>query len=247
MPEIIQEQQTKDFIKLLPELTVSPPSVHLLMLAARSRLAKVMHGVKIKDIVVERDIVRPVANGRDRYFDKVYNIAVLQNNGRYKWNDILVSPKVMGIFATLSPRNVYSSIVDLQKDTLTFLYQRDLSANLEVAKTHVLFFSALHKHKNRDYNFFTLDIDDPTLYPAIKDEVSRFNRLTTLQTSRGFHIILNLSNPNHAKEWYQGNFLSQLKLKYPNGLDLQNDAQEPIAGTIYYKPTGELHYVTMVD
>lgn len=69
--ELIKEDQLTEFTKRLPDITIVPPTTHLMMMAIRSRKAKEIMGVKLKDLVVEREIIRPVSNWRARYFNAV--------------------------------------------------------------------------------------------------------------------------------------------------------------------------------
>jgi hypothetical protein len=90
MPDEYVESDVKEFIKRLPDLSVSPPTVHLVMLCVRSKKVKELLGYKLSDLVVERDIVRAImtnpdtvgeqdefnygeirATWRSRYFSKV--------------------------------------------------------------------------------------------------------------------------------------------------------------------------------
>lgn len=259
--EYLKEDDTKEFIKRLPNLTVNPLNVHLIMLAVRSRKAREIMGFKVKDLVIERRIIRPIfrlpeqkldfTDWREKYFNSVYNLSILQHQGKYNVKGVLAPAEAMGIFATLSPRNVMSANADLMKENITYLYQGDDASKIELAKLSARFFGSLHKHKDRGSNFVTLDIDngDKVLFKEILDKVSILPIFMATETSRGFHIILNVSKPEDARIFYGENALiQQLGLAYAKkGLEIQKDSQEPIAGTLYYRQKGELHYVKILQ
>ena len=69
--DYLNEDVTKEFIKRLPELSINPPTVHLQMLAARSRKAREIMGLKVHDLVIERKIIRAIPDWRLRYFNSV--------------------------------------------------------------------------------------------------------------------------------------------------------------------------------
>jgi len=94
--EYIIESDVKESIKRLPELSIEPISVHLLMMAIRSRKARKLLDTKMKDLVVERKIIRPIPDWKNRYFNTVYNMAVLQFNGKYNVKNIIVPKEVLG-------------------------------------------------------------------------------------------------------------------------------------------------------
>jgi hypothetical protein len=249
--EYLRENDTKEFIRRLPELTVNPLNVHLLMLAVRSRKAKEILGEKIHDIVVERKIIRPIPDWKSRYFNGVYNLSILQHQGRFEFNNILIPAQTMGIFATLSPRNVLASNADLMKENITYFYQNDETSRMELAKISSRYFGTLHKHKDRNTNFVTLDLDngDKALLKEILDKVSILPIFMVTETSRGFHIVLDISKSENAKIFYGEEALIQkLGLEYAKkGLEIQKDSQEPVPGTLYYRPKGEIHYVTILQ
>lgn len=258
--EYLIENDTKEFIRRLPNLTVNPLNVHLLMLAVRSRKAREIMGFKVKDLVIERRIIRPIfrlpeqkldfTDWREKYFNSVYNLSILQHQGRYSVKGVL-APEAMGIFATLSPRNVMSANADLMKENITYLYQGDNASKMEIAKLSSRYFGMLHRHKDRGSNFVTLDIDngDKALFKEILDKVSMLPIFMATETSRGYHIVLNLIKPEDARIFYGENALiQQLGLAYTKkGLEIQKDSQEPVAGTLYYREKGVVHYVTILQ
>jgi len=246
--EYVKEETLKEFIRRLPELQINPPTCHLIMLAVRSRKAKEILGFKVHDLVVEREIVRPITDWRDRYFNSVYNLSVLQHNGRYEYKGTVIPKQAMGIFATLSPRNVISSTADIMKDNITLLPMKDDASKVELAKLPSRYFGALHKHKDRSTNFVTLDLDndDKKIYQEILDECSTFKIFIATETGRGFHIVLDLTASEDAKKFYGQNQLRQrLGLKYKD-LEFQQNSQEPVPGTLYTKKGGIIHYVKIL-
>jgi len=249
--DIIKEDDVKEFIKRLPELTKEPPRTHLLMLSVRSRKAKAIYGIKMSDIVVERKIIRPAENWRERYFNKIYNLALLQHSGRYEVKGHFTVPEVMATYATIAPRNVYKATAELMRDNVTFLYQRDEASNVQLMKQHIMFFSRLHKFKDRGWNYVTLDLDvlDGSLMREILDEVSMIPVFMVTETSRGYHIVLDITKPRDARVFYgEEKLMQKLGLKYASkGLEIQRGSQEPVPGTKYYRDNGKLHYVGIIQ
>jgi len=246
--EYVKESDVKEFIKRLPDISLSPPTVHLIMLAVRSRKAREIMGEKIQDIVVERKIIRPIDDWRNRYLNSVFNLAILQHNGKYDVKNKLVPAQAMGIFGTLSPRNVLSSNADLMKENISYFYQLDEEAKMQLAKEPSRFFGMLHRHKDRNTNFVTLDLDtdDKKIYSEILNECSNFKIWMVTETGRGFHIILDLTKSEDAKRFYGENqFRQRLGLKFKS-LEFQKDAQEPIAGTYYDSPRNKHHWVKIL-
>jgi hypothetical protein len=245
------EEDVKEFIGKLPTLVPNPPTAHLIMLAVRSRKAREIMKIKVKDLVVEREIIRPIQDWRDRYFNSVSNLATLQHLGRYNVKTNLVPPQAMGIFGTLSPRNVLTANAELMKDNITFLYQRDESSLMEIAKVPSRFFGMLHRHKDRSTNFVTLDLDnnDESLMKEILNKASVVPVWMVTETSRGYHIILDISKPVDARIFYGEEALIQkLGLEYTKkGLEIQKDSQEPIPGTFYPSKDKPKHFVRILQ
>lgn len=249
--ENIKEDELKEFIKRLPELTKEPPCTHLVMLAVRSRKAKKIFGIKMSDIVVERKVIRPISQWRERYFSRVCNLAMLQHFGRYEVKGHYTVPEVMGIYATICPRDVFKATADMMKDNVSYLYQRDESASLQLSRQYTAFFSKLHKFKSRKWNFVTLDIDndDEKLLKEILDRVSMIPIFMVTETSRGYHIVLDISKSSDARMFYgEEKLMQKLGLDYVSkGLEIQRDSQEPIPGTKYFREDGKLHYVRIIQ
>ena len=257
--EYIMESDVKEFINRLPNLNNSS-QVHLLMLAVRSRKAREMLGFKVKDLVVERKIIRAIEDWKDRYFNAVYNMSILQHMGRFNTKGVLAPAESMGIFGTLSPRNVITALEQLttenmkhlfsisKPDVLVYTHQLEM---MELAKQNSKWFGALHAHRDRDYHFVTIDIDDPSIYPLVKDITSPLNVWMITETSRGYHIILDLSKSSDAEAYYgrkpQDGIHYQLDHKFKGLFDFQRDSQEPCLGTAYYRKRGEIHFVTLIQ
>ena len=243
--DIIKEDQVKDFVRRLPEITVSPPSCHLLMLAIRSRKAKEIMGVKLKDLVVERDIIRPVSNWRLRYENAIHNMALLQHQGHYEYRDVMVRPEVTGVFSTVTPRNVIAAVGDLVQENVTYAFHNNDAANFELTKQSSRFFGFLHQHKMGGQHYLTVDIDKPERYQEVKDIVSVFPIFMTTKTSRGYHIVLNLSRPEDAKMFYGENGILY-KLRMFHEVETQRDPQEPVPGTLYASKDNPQNYVEII-
>lgn len=250
MDNLIVEADVKEWVRRLPDLTVNPPISHLIMLAIRSRKAKEQLGQKLKDLVIERDIIRAVPGWRDRYFNSVYNTAVLKEYGRYEFRDIMVTPGVTGIFGTVTPRNVMSAVSELVKENVSLAFQHNNEAMYELSKQTSRYFGFLHGNKMGGFHVSTVDIDDASLYEQVKDEVSVLPKYMITKTSRGYHIILNLSRNEDAMAFYKSDknspgILSKLKLHLK--VDIQRDAQEPIPGTRYASKEDMNNYVQIIQ
>jgi len=250
MVDLFIEEDVREFIKRLPELTLNPPTTHLLMLAVRSRISKKLLGIKIRDLLISREIIRPKDNWRDFYFNKVQRLSLLQHYGKYQFRDKDIPIVARAIYATLSPRSVYHAIGDLMKENVSYMLQRDDSSIYQLTKQDVRFFSKLHRHKIAGYHYVTLDIDvlDKNLLDTILNEVSMLPIFMVTETSRGYHIVLDLSDEKDARVFYgQEKIMQKLGLKYAKyGLEIQRDAQEPVPGTLYFKENGTVHYVRIL-
>lgn len=257
--DYVIESDVKYFIEKLPELCY-PSHVHLLMLAVRSRKAREMMGVKCKDLVVERKVIRDIPDWRSRYFNSVYNLSILQHHGRFETKEILAPPQSMGIFGTLSPRNVTSALEQLTTENMQHLFAVGKIGNTpehwqlemaELAKQNSKWFGALHAHRTKPWHYVTIDIDEPSIYPEVRDMVTSLNIWMITQTSRGYHIILDLTKSEDAKAYYgtkpQDGIHFKLIEKFKGKYDFQHDSQEPIAGTLYYKVKDELNYVRIIQ
>jgi hypothetical protein len=257
-----KEEDIKEFIKRLPP--INQESVHLIMLAVRSRKALKFLGFKIKDLVVERKVLRAGLNKentvnewgwwRSKYFDTVYNYAQLQLNGRYHVREMLAPYQSMAIYGTLAPRNVRSAALGLIKDDVDLLGLNDIA---QLAKQSSLWFGKLHATRVKGVHFQTIDLDtmDHLVYTRIRDLVSSFDIWMTTQTARGYHIILDLSKSEHAREFYapgKNNSPSYAKSIIdtygPLGVEMQKDSQEPIPGTLYFKDESlEPNYIEILQ
>ena len=247
--ELFIESELKEFINRLPELSIEPTTVHLLMLAIRSRKAKEILGIKIKDLVVERRIVRP-SNWKEKYFKTVHNLALLQHHGLYYYKDLPIPLQAKAIYCTLTPRSVKHAVSDLMKETINYIMQGDDSAKYQLTKLDVRYFGCLHRHKSKVSNYVTLDIDnsDKRILNEILDMVSSIPIFMVTETSRGYHVVLDLTRTEDAIQFYgQEKLMQKLGLKYAkHGLEIQRDAQEPVPGTLYFRENGVKHYVRIL-
>jgi hypothetical protein len=239
--KILIEEQAKFFIEKLPAISFDIPTLHLLMLGARSRRSKKKYNIKIKDMMFERKFIRPVPNWREIYFEKIYNLAVLQTSGKYYYKNIYIASDCLGIFGTVNPRNVNSAVSSLISQTFDIVFQTKslkqdkakknekeeyidakedsedeedvsndgdisnegkskensekqstkYSRNHYISRFDVKYFGRLHRYAYRDQNnLITIDIDDPTIYPEIRDMLSPMKIWMITKTARGYHIIL---------------------------------------------------------
>jgi len=271
--KIMEESTTAEFIRRLPDLSAEPPNAHLLMMAARSKKARDKMGIKIKDLVLERKIIRPKNGWREQYFTKLYNLAILQQQGTFTYfkkdNDMFydIVPMAMGIYATISPRSIRNATLDLLKETLENYGKKSEDGEIFISRSDVNFFAALHRHTASGFSFFTFDQDgeDSVVKQAVDDAVSTLSKNALwmqTQTSNGYHTILNLADPKDAKALYAPpeGILHKLTLKYkirPKAQDVehavleyQRDSQEPVAGTLYARktndPRGEEYFVQIL-
>jgi hypothetical protein len=250
--KLIVEGDLRAFVGKLPELSVEPPSVHLIMLAVRKRRARKL-GVQVKDdFLVERRIIRPHLNWRERYISEVKNLALLQAKGYYHVDGQAVPPAAMGILATVCPRAVLPALTKLMKENMDLLVHRTEDASILLARQDVRFFSSLHSSQMRGNHFVTLDVDDPSIYSRVVATVTESQLAVWMitQTSRGYHIILDLRGSEDATKFHGKDGLAGKLPKLYGSLEVQSDSQEPVPGTFYCKeaPDGLVipHYVTIV-
>jgi hypothetical protein len=242
----MDESLVKEFIGKLPEISAGIPTTHLVMLACRSRLAKLTMHVKIKDLVVERKIIRPNEDWRRKFFLKVHNMEVLRTGAWYNYKDALISPTCFGQFATVIPRAVRNAVrkqfIGMIKASLdgenNYLYRLDVKA-----------FASLHGSAYRkDFNVVTVDIDDAEIYTDVRDTLSVLNAWMITRTSRGYHVILDLSKKEDAAAFFRGNGIwHALREKYGSTVELQKDPQEPVPGTFYFAEKREGNLVRIME
>lgn len=229
----VEESQITEFIKRLPDISKELPTVHLIMLAARSRCVEAFCGEKIKDLVVERKIIRPHEDWRLRYEYKLENLVTLQQKGRYDFKEYMLPPEAFGLFATIMPRSCKSAIVKLTTDIFKAMSDQEKTL---VTRIDVKFFGKLHGSAyRRPLNVITLDIDNPDIYKDVRDRVTPLDVWMVTKTARGYHIILDISKKDCAREFHIGGGIwEQMKQKYKKDVELQRDPQEPIPGTLYF-------------
>ena len=108
----------------------------------------------------------------------------------------------------------------------------------------VEFFAALHSHKSNDCpnKFVTVDVDDPEVFKPIMGILESFPIWMVTQTSRGYHIILDISDGPDCKSWGEafykppGGVWLKIHEKYPKTVEVIQRGQEPIPGTFYHRP-----------
>ena len=253
MVDIIMENELQEFVKRLPDIEPNPLSAHLLLLAVRSRFVKAIFNLKIKDMVVERKIIRPNSGWRETYVQKVYNLALLQQNGRYTFRDIGQIPKEgRAIFGTVIPRNVTMAVKQVMSDAIGYLTQENLSDDAKrfMVKFDNKFFGALHSHRRREMgSYITIDIDNAELFTPVRDMLTPLKTWMITKTSRGYHIIKDLTAGGSEEFHKGGGIWDQIHTKYGNDVELQRDSQEPIPGTIYLKidAPNELNFVRIIE
>jgi hypothetical protein len=177
---------------------------------------------------------------RETYFDTVDRYSLLQTEATYHIKGVNAPVITRGIFATLSPRSVPNALVQLMSDNIRLVHQNDTMAKIELAKQESRFFAALHAHRSKGHHFVTIDIDTNGLVDSILNEVSPLPVWMVTKTSRGNHIILDLSRPEDADAYYKpgpGSSPSvdkRIMARYKNVVHFQRDSQEPIPGCLYF-------------
>jgi len=251
----IDEDQVREFIKRLPDLsTDETPSAYFAMLCIRSRYCKEFVGVKIKDIVVERKVIRPTIEypneWRERYLQKIHNMAVLQSHGHYLVKDCVVPKETLSIMAVVTPRHVMRAYRDISKYAIERIIDKNYNA---LNRLDLEFISGLHRNKvNRYRGRVTVDIDDASVYQDVYDELSSYDKWMITRTSRGYHIIMDLKG-QQAEDFYKPpkGAWPRINQKYNGGekdaVELQRRAQEPIPGTYYYSPLRENNFVEIIE
>lgn len=258
---MIVESDVKEFVGRLPELC--PETVHLCMMAARSRITKHILNTHAKDIVVERDVIRNRENWRVGYVDKIFNLSLLQESGKYSFdresNRNITIPNVsLGLFSTVNPRSSIVATKELVSDAIKRRFE-DPNDIRTFDRIDVEFFGRLHASRwnKSQAKYITLDVDDAEIYKEIYDLVSPFEKLMITKTARGYHIVLNLSGKDIGREFYQPGHGVWPKIHetYNNGgcrVELQRDSQEPIPGTKYAvcipgQPINTENYVKIIE
>jgi len=235
----MKEDAVREFIRKLPDLNMAPPTVHLQMLNARSKKVKEFLGEKMDDLVIERKIIRPIPNWRERYFNSLENLCLLQHYGHYDFRGKTICREAKAVFATLSPRNVRLATKNFMTDNINFMYALSESDQMELAKQTSRWFGQLHKNKAKGTTFVTIDIDAPAknILTRVLDYVSSIKIWMVTETSGGHHVILDLSRKEDAAAFYGKNaILQKMRLtENPRVVEIQRDSQEPVPGTFYHR------------
>jgi len=250
--EIINEPDAREFIKRLPEITQSPASCHLLMLIVRKKKALEMLNEKLKDAIMEKVIVNAMEDWRLRYFSKLYNLALLQHQGRYDSDQgVFIAPAAMGIFATIAPRDTLKSVEALTNENNKLAWRHDKEALLKLSHQSSTFFRLLHSNNRKGSNYvdFDIDEDDSALHAKVRDMVSPYPIVMDMASSKGYHITLNLSKGTDAGEFYKRKMDEVVKSQtYPHMVEFKEDPQLPIAGTYYSsKVRPEPNFVRLIN
>ena len=250
--EILREDNAKEFIKRLPEITQTPATCHLLMLIIRKKKALEMLNEKMKDAIVEKTIIRENTDWRMRYFSKLYNLALLQHQGRYDSDaGVIIAPAAMGIFATLAPRDVIKSVVQLTQENVELGFRHDKEAMEKLTRQSSTLFRLLHGQKQKGYNFQDFDIDenDDFLHNKVRDLVSSYPIFIDIGSSRGYHIVVNLTKGTDAGDFYKKNVIEIVKAKtHGYKIDVTKDPQIPVPGTYYSSSVRpEPNFVTILN
>jgi hypothetical protein len=212
-------------------------------------------GFKIKDILVEREIIRPIPQWRERYLDSVWNMEICKLQGRYHYNGVLMPSDIFGTLATLSPRSINYALLDLMKENLDLTFGNHTQQALEeLSKQTSRWFGFLHQHKTKGTRFVTVDQDDDNkdTLKGILDLVSSLPIWMVTETGRGYHVILDVSRAEDAEHFFapakggKPSLSKQIADGFVN-VEIQNDSQEPISGTRYASPKDPEHFVTIIQ
>jgi len=247
------EEELIKFINLLPDL--QEYHVYILMLMIRSRFAKQLLGIKVKDVVLEREVVpwyKP--NWRGDFVRKVRKLVVLGENAdkifivSKEKGEFSVPPQVCGIVCVMNQANVKQALCDFLNETLKLLVlQNDFENAHKVWKRYV---AQLHKRAKKTFHVLDLDVKDENIFNEVMSELDKYNQpYFIIETSRGYHFIINLKTFSEDKK-LAGKFFTEFVKKYvpekqktlyeidENNvkkplIEYQTQAMSPIPGTLY--------------
>jgi hypothetical protein len=203
---------------------------------------------------------------KSRWFNRINNYHLLQHAGIHDYGrfddktmtyQLYKIPSVcMGIFACVSPRDIIKAFADFESKNIKYAIGQSPTDLVELGKHSSRFFGQLHKHKCDGYNFVTIDVDEPSMFPEARDMLTPFKKFGISHTSRGYHIVLDLCNKQAEKDFYGGKNTNlkiqdspyyKLQEKFAGKFDFQNNAQEPVWGTLYYAEKDKLNWVTIIE
>jgi hypothetical protein len=201
---------------------------------------------------------------KSRWTNRIINFHNLQHFGIHDYGRFddktmtyqlyKIPSTTMGIFACVSPRDILKAYASLQKMNSDYSIKQSPTDIVELGKLSSRFFGDLHKHKAEGYNFVTIDIDEPSIFPEVRDMLTPFKKWGISHTSRGYHIVLDLCKEQDAQDFYGGKKIKiqnapyfLLQKKFEGKFDFQNNAQEPVWGTLYYAEKDKLNWVTIIE
>jgi len=239
--------EIKRFVNALPDL--EEKYVYLLMLCVRSRYAKELLGVKVRDTVLLRDFVIWGDKWRDALIRRILRMIVLAKNSEmvFRVKDLPVPSIATGIVIVINPARVDTAYIDFIKeitsDIINALWDR-------VAKMEKLWFSCLHKRTKRRFHTIDVDSKDENIISHIESVLEKYGKwYMKIETVRGFHYVIDLKNIDTR---YFTNFmkkeLPELSKKYIDEenkpiIEYKKDPLEPIPGTMYGGFLVKLHEI----
>jgi len=251
---IWNEEELRRFINLLPDL--QEHHAYILMLMVRSRFAKQLLGVKVKDVVLEREVIPWYKiDWRDDFFKKVKKLAIL---GEYaseiftifkeKQGLVSVQPQACGIVCVMNQANVKQALCDFLNETLKLLImQGDVENAHKVWKRYV---AQLHKRAKKIFHVLDLDVKDKNIFNEVMSELDKYKQpYFVIETSRGYHFVIDLKVFAEDKK-LAGRFFTEFVKKYvpekqkvlhevdehgnkKSLIEYQTQAMSPIPGTVY--------------
>ena len=245
------EDETTEFLKRLPNLDASVPTCHFAILITRSRITKEVMGIKTKDTVLARKIIKPVDDWRKIALLKIFNLAVLQRYGVYTsikdGREIAYPWFSKGIMMPIKPRNVANAASDLAKHIIDTAMGDDKS---RLARIDTEFYSKVHSRRdNSQPKYVTVDIDNAEIYPAVRDYLTPYKLFGVHKTARGYHCIVEFDNAKDGAGFYgKGGTWEKLREKFGKDVELQRDGNEPVPGTYYHNSSSkEPNFVRIIE
>ena len=253
-------EQVQKHISLIPEPEVG--EAVLVMLMVRTKLAKSLVGVKVKDTVLEYGIVIKKDindNWRERLLKVIKRFAVLKSlaNELYtiekEYGVFPCPPETCAICVVMNPAKCVDAIVDFIKETVDLVVkQRNVAYASKVQKR---FFGCLHRRTRHILHCFDIDTKQEGTLEYFLEVVRAFGLEKAvhmvLETRGGYHVLIDTRIIREEKELNRayGEFLGLVKERTIDKM-LQNycgivpepgkrivefnpDAQEPVAGTLY--------------
>jgi len=247
-------EELHKFVNLLPD--IEEGRAYILMLMIRSRLAKQLLGVKVKDIVLERKVVawyEQRYDWRSVFVRKVKELSILAKHSNEIYviskekGEVPVPPEATGIVCVLNQSDVRQALCDFMNETMKLLVlQNDLENAHKVWKRYV---ANLHKRVKRIFHVLDLDTKDENIFNEIMSELDKYKQpYFVIETRRGYHFVIDLRVFAEDRK-LAGKFFTEFVHRYvpekqkvlyeiENGnkkplIEYQTQAMSPVPGTVY--------------